>query len=141
MITRPHSILRVAAFLLLALALWGMPSGAKAQKCACDHYTFIVNSDVGCKVQIAWALSPDGKLFTETLGPGDRYKVPCPLYEAYIVTCNGQYKVLPIDPAGRVCSRILTLSTNCCVQACYGVDREGCPTITIRRADCAVDEC
>ena len=142
MMTRRSFIPRAAALLLLTLALLGLPQMLRAQeKCFCDHYTFRVDAGVGCKVAIAWTFSPKGPVFTQTLGPGDKYKIPCPVYEAYIETCQGSYTILPIDPAGRVCSPILTIVSGCCIQACYGIDREGCRTIDIKPAGCVNDIC
>lgn len=142
MTTRRNFITRAAAVLLFALALLVLPSAlhAQADQCVCSYYTFRVFPDVDCKVTVAWAYSPDGALFSKTLSPGETHQISCPVYEAYVVICGGSYKVLPINPAGGVCSPILRVP-GCCVQACYGTDRLGCQTVDIRRAHCSSDDC
>jgi hypothetical protein len=139
--TRRNFITHAAAFLFLVLAMLAQPSTLRAQSsCVCNYYTFRVASDVDCKVTIIWAYSPIGGLNSKTLSPGDTYQILCPVYEAYIVTCGGSYRVLPIDPAGAVCSPILAVP-GCCVQACYGTDLSGCPTVDIKRAHCTGSAC
>ena len=143
MTTRRNFITRAAAFLLLALAFLATSNGLQAQidPCVCNHYTFRVAADVGCKVTVAWAYSPDGALFSKTLSPGETHQINCPVYEAYIIICHGSYKVLPINPAGAICSEGLSVGSGCCVRACYGTDRYGCQTIDIKPADCTGADC
>lgn len=143
MATRRHFIARAAAVMLFILACWGSPAGLQAQddRCICDHYTITVGPKVSCKINILWALSPIDRLRRSTIEPGGKLDIPCPLYVAYIQTCRGSYQILPIDPAGRICSGAMNAESGCCIRACYVRTSDGCQGVDIQPADCASDDC
>lgn len=144
MTTRCNSIIR-AAFLILALALWSIPSGTHAQPapCACNYYTFSVDSTVNCSVTICWAVSQIGSIECRTIPPGGSLRIPCPLYEAYIRLCNGSFfTIIGTNPGGvSRCTEGIVVGTFCCVRACRTTDAQGCTEIRISPWSCAGADC
>lgn len=141
MTSRCNLITRAAAMLLLALALWNMPTAAEAQlKCACDHYTFMVDKDVECKIEICWTFSEKGPVYCQTVEPGTSFRIPCPVYKAYVTYCDGLYTVIGDQPSAR-CTPILQVGRLCCARACWTGDSDGCPAIRIVSAPCLAKDC
>lgn len=142
MTSRCNLITRAAALFIFALALWAVPPAAHAQtKCACDYYTFMVDKDVECKVEICWTFSQKGPVYCATLEPGTSYRIPCPVYEAYITYCDGSYTVIGNLPPAARCSPILQVGRLCCARACWTSDAYGCPAIRIVSEPCLARDC
>jgi hypothetical protein len=144
MTTRCTTIIRAAAFLVVVLALWAMPSSARAQadiKCACDHYTIQIDPALTCKITICYQLSPKGPTFCNTYGPGDELTIPCPVYEASVELCNGSIVIVNNNPVISRCTEIFHITRDCCARACRGTDEKGCPLIKITAAGCVNDLC
>lgn len=141
MTTRYNPIARASALLVLILAFFAIPSSTRAQAdCRCDHYTIAVDSDVNCKVTVCYQFSPEGPTFCTVISPGTKGKIPCPVYEASIVTCDGSYVIIGRPVIG-VCTPSLSVPGFCCVRACRGADANGCALVTISAASCLGRPC
>ena len=73
--------------------------------------------------------------------PGSKTTIPCPVYEASINTCSGGYVIIGGRPVISICTPILHLAPDCCVQACRGVDADRCALITVSAVPCPSDNC
>jgi hypothetical protein len=142
MTTRCNPLARASALLVLILALFAIPSSTRAQDaCRCDYTTIAVESDVNCKVTICYQLSPDSRPICIVIEPGTKVRIPCPVYEADIVTCSGNYPVISNSPVIARCTPSLSVPGFCCVRACRGADVNGCPLVTISAASCLGRPC
>jgi|GEM_PF-1948505 len=142
MTSRCNPIAFAAACLMFMMALWAMPAQVRAQApCACDHYTIRVDPSVSCKVQICWAVSPFGQRICQTVAPGGSVRIPCPVYQATITTCTGSYALISDTPWSSICTEGLSIPGGCCVRGCWGIDREGCPVITLAPWHCTGASC
>jgi len=143
MTTRYNPIARASALLLLILAFFAIPSSTRAQQadCRCDHTTIAVDANVNCKVTICYQFSPEGPTFCTTISPGTKGKIPCPVYEASITTCDGSYVIIGGGPVIAICTPSLSVPGSCCIKACRGTDANGCPLITISPASCLGHPC
>ena len=142
MTARCTSIARAAALAVLILALFAIPSPTRAQpNCRCDHTTIAVDADVNCPISICYQLSPRGPLLCISIAPGTRAAIPCPVYQASIVTCDGNYVIIDNNPVISLCTPVLRIPTLCCVRACRGIDPAGCGLITISPAPCISGPC
>lgn len=127
----------MAVLLVGVLAMVGTPKTLQAQeKCLCDHYTFIVDRDVTCKITVCWQFSEKGPQFCQTIGAGGELSVPCPVFSAGIQTCTGYYAIIDNSPAISICTPGLSIPGGCCVRGCRTTDAKGCPAIRISNADC-----
>jgi hypothetical protein len=144
MTTRCTAIIRAAAFLIVALALWSMPASMRAQddvKCACDHYTVSIDPALTCKVTVCYQRSPDGPTICTVLGPGDKVKIPCPIFEVSIQLCNGSIVIIDNNPVTSRCTDIFHVERDCCARACRTVDADGCPLVQVLATPCVNDVC
>lgn len=135
---------RILAVALAAIMLCTISTGLRAQddaRCVCDHYTFRIDPALTCKVDVCWQFSPDGPTFCRTIGPGDELRVPCPVWEAGFQTCTGFLAIISNSPVISICTNGVAIPGHCCVRACRGTDRQGCPTITIEPWICVGSPC
>jgi hypothetical protein len=142
MTTRCNPLARASALLVLILALFAIPSATRAQDaCRCDFTTIAVDANVNCRVTICYQLSPSGPTICTVIAPGSRGRIPCPVYQASIITCNGSYIIIGGGPVISICTPVLHLAPDCCVRACRGTDAAGCSLITVSATPCPSDNC
>ena len=131
---------RLAALVVAILAFFALPSTTRAQvDCRCDHTTIASDADVTCKVTICYQVSQFSRPICVTIEPGSSAQIPCPIYQASIVTCNGNYVIT--GPAVSRCTPSLSVPGVCCIRACHGLDADGCPLVTISPAACLSRPC
>lgn len=137
------TFLRAAAFMLAVLALWAMPSDLRAQddRCVCDHYTVVVDPALACKVTVCIQRTPSGPTICQTYSPGDKFEIPCPVYEVSVQLCNGSIVLVPSPPVIARCTDIFHIERDCCARVCRGTDEKGCPVFEINAAACVNDVC
>lgn len=142
MISRCNPIARTAALLVLILALFAIPSASRAQQaCRCNHTTIAVDPDVNCHISICYQLSSQSPLLCVDVAPGTRFRIPCPVSQASIITCDGPYVIIDDNPVISVCTPILRIPGLCCVRACRSTDNAGCALITVSAAPCISGPC
>jgi hypothetical protein len=142
MISRCNPIARVSALLVLIIALFAIPASAHAQQsCRCDHTTIAVDADVNCDIDICYQLSPRGPLLCIHIPAGAKAQIPCPVYQASIITCDGSYVIIDDNPATAICTPTLRIPRLCCVRACHGLDAAGCQLVTISAVPCISGPC
>jgi hypothetical protein len=142
MTTRCNPLARASALLVLILALFAIPSSTRAQDaCRCDATIIAVDANVNCKITVCYQLTPSGPTFCKTIEPGTKGKIPCPVWQASIVTCTGDYVIIDNNPVISICTPSLSVPGGCCIKACRGSDAAGCSVITISPAVCLVRPC
>jgi hypothetical protein len=139
--------MRLAVFMLVAVALWSMPGdlGAQVINCPCNHFTVKLDPAVACRVGICYQVSPLGPIVCSPVQPGDSLIIPCPVYAAGVRLCDGSifyiFRNTPFPDIG-ACTRILQIAPGCCVRACrVKNDPAGCPVISVQPAPCPVPGC
>lgn len=133
----------IAAFIIMMAALFFAPATSHAQAidCGpCDIFTVSVSAKLGCPVTICYSFS-GGIELCKTIQPGRRETFPCNVYRAWVVTCHGQYVLIPAAADVR-CSPPLTLSAGCCGKICVVPSpNDMCTALEVQPVPCSSDNC
>lgn len=66
--------------------------------------------------------------------------IPCPVYQAWVNTCTGQYYIVP-PRADAICSPVLSFARDCCGQICIVNGTDRCTHLEIQPVQCTADVC
>jgi len=141
--TRCTAAARVAAFLLMAAALFMASTATQAQviDCSqCDHFTFAVNARMECAVEICYTPSPLGPIVCKKVNPGESVRIPCSVYQAWVNTCSGRYYLIPSTHIA-LCSPELKFAVGCCGKICNVPSPDVCTRIEVQPEPCASLSC
>jgi hypothetical protein len=144
MITRCTLAARIAAFLVMTVALFAATTTAQAQAidCSqCGRFTFAVSRAMNCSVTICYADSPVGGIVCKTLNPGESTSIDCSVYQVWVNTCSGPYYLLVPSPHGALCSPELKFAVGCCGQICNVPSADLCPRLEVQPRQCASLSC